>query len=349
VTGTGPGGRVVAADVRAAADRPVEPAADRPAQPAGIDRTAQPAGTVNGLPSPLVRRDAQTLGIDLGAVAGTGPGGRVTRDDVRRAATVPDPAAAEPDPATAQPAAQPPGGVAQVVPLTGMRGAIATRMVASLHEMAQLTHGFEVRMDAAVRLRDRLRLEWGEAGLPVPSLNDLVVRAAALALREHPRLNASVVGPEIHVHADVHVGLAVAVPDGLLVPVIRHADRLGLDRLATTTRDLATRARAGRLGLADLTGGTFAVTSLGTYGVDFFTPVINPGNVAILGVGRLRDGVAWIGGGDGADGEERPVRTQVLTLSLTFDHRAVDGAPAAEYLQAVRRLLERPLLLLASP
>jgi pyruvate/2-oxoglutarate dehydrogenase complex dihydrolipoamide acyltransferase (E2) component len=211
--------------------------------------------------------------------------------------------------------------------------------VASLHEMAQLTHGFEVSMDAVVAVRDQLKRDWPELGLPVPSLNDFVVRAAALALREHPGLNASVVGSEIHLLPGIHVGMAVAVPGGLMVPVIRDADRRSLQDLSGTTRVLAEKARAGTLALAELEGGTFAVTSLGTYGVDFFTPVINPGNVAILGVGRLRDGVRWTD-------DDQPVRTRVLTLSLTFDHRAVDGAPAAQYLQTVAELLTRPMVLL---
>jgi pyruvate dehydrogenase E2 component (dihydrolipoamide acetyltransferase) len=135
------------------------------------------------------------------------------------------------------------------------------------------------------------------------------------------------------------MGLAVAVPGGLMVPVIRDCDRLSLPELAFTTRELAERCRNGSIGLDELEGSTFAVTSLGTYGVDMFTPVINPGNVGILGVGRLRDSGKWEG--------DDWVRTQVLTLSLTFDHRAVDGAPAAEYLQTVAELLARPLVLVS--
>jgi pyruvate/2-oxoglutarate dehydrogenase complex dihydrolipoamide acyltransferase (E2) component len=301
VSGTGPGGRILAAAVQEASA----------AAPRG-------AGVVS---SPLVRRDAAELGIDLAAVRGTGPGGRITRDDVRTLGRLVRPT----DQVT-------------VIPLKGMRGAIATRMVASLHEMAQLTHGFEVSMDEVVAVRDQLKRDWPELGLPVPSLNDFVVRAAALALREHPGLNATVVDNEIRLLPDIHVGMAVAVPGGLVVPVIRDADRLSLQQLAGETRSLATRARDGKLALADLEGATFAVTSLGTYGVDFFTPVINPGNVAILGVGRLRDGVRWTD-------DDRPLRTRVLTLSLTFDHRAVDGAPAAEYLQTLAELLTRPMVL----
>jgi pyruvate dehydrogenase E2 component (dihydrolipoamide acetyltransferase) len=253
-------------------------------------------------------------------VAGTGPGGRILRSDVRTAA------------AAAQTAAE-------VIPLTGIRGVIASRMHASLQEMAQLTLGTEATMDAAVALRAQLKEQWQQAGMPVPTITDLIVRAAALVLREHPRLNATVRDNAIHVQRDINVGLAVALEEGLMVPVIRGADKLPLSELAAKSRRLAQAARAGRLALPDLEGGTFTVSTLGSQGIDFFTPVITPGQVAILGVGRLRDSVRWEA--------EKPVKTQVLTLSLTFDHRAVDGAPAAEYLRSVVSRLTRPLSLLA--
>jgi pyruvate dehydrogenase E2 component (dihydrolipoamide acetyltransferase) len=173
----------------------------------------------------------------------------------------------------------------------------------------------------------------------VPSIGDFIVLAAARALREHPGLNASAQPDGIHLRREINVGVAVAVPNGLLVPVVTGAADRSLVDLATEIKSLAGAARAGKLTLSQLEGGTFVVTSLGGYGVDFFTPIVNPGHVAILGVGRLRDGVRWEG--------ETPRRTQVLTLSLTFDHRAVDGAPAAEYLQTVEALLAQPLRLLA--
>jgi pyruvate/2-oxoglutarate dehydrogenase complex dihydrolipoamide acyltransferase (E2) component len=308
VRGTGPGGRIVSEDV----EEFLTAAATVPAP------VPAPAGT------PLVRRQARELGVDLDGVRGTGPGGRVTRADVDAAAVARPAAPAAPD---------------AEIPLTGMRGVIAARMHASLHEMAQLTHGYEVTLDAVVALREQLKAEWAPTGLRVPSLNDFVVVAAARALLEHPGLNASVEGDRIVLRREVHVGVAVAVPDGLLVPVVRDAAIRSLTDVAAQTRSLAAAAREGRLPLAALEGATFVVTSLGGYGVDFFTPIVNPGNVAILGVGRLRDGVRWEG--------DVPHRARVLTLSLTFDHRAVDGAPAAEYLRTVARLLTQPLHLLA--
>jgi pyruvate dehydrogenase E2 component (dihydrolipoamide acetyltransferase) len=312
VAGTGPNGRVVSEDVEAAA-----------------------ASGSAKITSPLARRDAAQAGIDINAVQTDN--GFVTRKDVREAISgqVVTPSA---------PAAAAPGAVASmqetasIIPMKGMRGTIAARMVQSLTEMAQLTHGFEVTMDAVVDLRGTLKEQYRDLGLQVPSLNDFIVRAASLALRKHPILNSTIVEKEIHVLSHIHMGMAVAVPGGLMVPVIRDADTLSIFELARVTRELAEDCRAGSISLDALEGGTFAVTSLGTYGVDMFTPVINPGNVGILGVGRLREGGKWEG--------ERFVKTQLLTLSLTFDHRVVDGAPAAEFLQTVNELLARPLVLL---
>jgi pyruvate/2-oxoglutarate dehydrogenase complex dihydrolipoamide acyltransferase (E2) component len=313
LNGTGPDGRIITADVLDAAAAPTAP---------GLPSRAVPPQVA----SPLVRRDAAAAGVDLGAVAGTGPGGKVLRADVRAAAAAPGPDGAQ-------------AAGALVIPLTGMRGIIATRMHASLHEMAQLTLGTDAVMDAAAALRAELKEQWQQAGMPVPTITDLVVRAAALALREHPRLNASVHEGAIHVQPEINVGLAVALEDGLMVPVLKRADQLPLSAIAAQSRRLAQDVRSGRVALPDLEGGTFTVSTLGSFGIDFFTPVITPGQVAILGVGRLRDSVRWEG--------TMPVRTQVLTLSLTFDHRAVDGAPAAEYLRSVVSRLARPLSLLA--
>ena len=314
IAGSGPNGRVVSQDVEAAAR----------------------AGTAK-VTSPLARRDANAAGINVHAMDTAN--GVVTRKDVREAISgttiAATPSAAAASSSAALPALQ---ETASIIPLKGMRGTIAARMVQSLTEMAQLTHGFEVCMEEVVALRGTLKEQYRDLGMSVPSLNDFVVRAAALALRKHPILNATIVDKEIHLLSRIHMGMAVAVPGGLMVPVIRDADTLSVFELARITRELAEDCRSGSISLDAMEGGTFAVTSLGTYGVDFFTPVISPGNVGILGVGRLRDSGRWEG--------DRFVKTQVLTLSLTFDHRVVDGAPAAEYLQTVAELLARPLVLL---
>ncbi|HST84887.1 MAG TPA: 2-oxo acid dehydrogenase subunit E2 [Kineosporiaceae bacterium] len=345
VRGSGPGGRIVSEDV----EEFEPPIADAPS-------SIHPVGAAFSTVGPLVRRHAQSKGVDLAAVQGTGPAGRILRADIDAIANGIPQSKASPerltnsespsnsaifeiapnfeDPANFEDAAE------TVIPLTGMRGAIARRMHTSLHEMAQLTHGFEVRLDGVIGVRNQLKEEWAGAGLSVPSINDFIVLAAARALIDHPGLNASLQDDGIHLRREINVGVAVAVPNGLLVPVVAGAAKRTLLDLTTEVRALAQAARAGKLALSQLEGATFVVTSLGGYGVDFFTPIVNPGNVAILGVGRIRDGVRWE--------SETPRRTQVLTLSLTFDHRAVDGAPAAEYLRTVESLLAQPLRLLAS-
>ncbi len=321
ITGTGPGGRIVSEDVEealAAGTSGVVPAARTTAAP------ATPRST-----SPLIRRLARDLGVDLAGVRGTGPGGAITRSDItgaRHGGSAPTAASLE-------------AVSSSVLPLTGMRGAISRNMSASLHEMAQLTLGHDADVTSLVALRTSLKDQLDGIDYRVPTVTDFIARAAVMALAEHPGLNASVRSDGIHLLEQVHLGVAVALPNGLVVPVVRHADHMTIDELGAEIRRQSEAARAGRLSPDDLVGGTFAITSLGTYGVDFFTPIINPGNVAILGVGRIRDGVRWDG--------ETPRRTDVLTLSLTFDHRAVDGAPAAEFLRSVCGWLARPLALLA--
>jgi pyruvate dehydrogenase E2 component (dihydrolipoamide acetyltransferase) len=196
--------------------------------------------------------------------------------------------------------------------------------------MAQLT----LTMDADMTATLADRAERSASGTTVPTITDYVVAATARALREHPRLNAQVTAAGINVLPDVHVGLAVAVDNGLLVPVIRDAARRDLAELAAETTRLADAARRGQLSPADLEGGTFSVSSLGRLGVDVFTPVINPPNAGVLGVGRLRDDVVL--------GDAGMTTTKRLTLSLTWDHRVVDGVPAAEFCRTIVALLAAP-------
>ena len=325
IRGTGPGGRIVSEDVD---ELVAEIAAVPTDDPAAGDTGGPHTGT------PLVRRRAVELGVDLAGTVPTGPGGKLTRSDVLRAADAPGsarPPTAPAVPATAgQPAPQ---------HLTGLRGAIARNMMASLHEMAQLTLGHEADLTELAATRAALKAENALTGRRTPTITDFVVRAAATALREHPLMNSTLRDGQTVPSAAIHVGIAVSLDGGLVVPVLRNADVGSLGELAEQAASLAAAARAGKLSLPQLEGATFTVSSLGASGIDFFTPIINRGNVGILGVGRMRDGVRWEG--------DRPVRTQVLTLSLTFDHRVVDGAPAAAYLMAVSDLLARPLALLA--
>lgn len=317
VTGTGPGGRIISEDVDDAV-------AAKPSAGPEVSAAAVSPGRVA---SPLVRRLARDLGVDLQGVRGSGPGGTVTRGDLAQARLA------------TRPASGVHAGTASVTPLTGMRGAIARNMVASLGEMAQLTLGHDADVTALIGFRAAMK-EQLDATDRVPTITDFVARAVVLALGEHPGLNAAVRDDGIHELDRVNLGVAVAVPRGLVVPIVRDASDLSLDELGREISRLAESARNGQLMPDDFAGGTFAITSLGTYGVDFFTPVINPGNVGILGVGRVRDGVRWEG--------DTPRRTDVITLSLTFDHRAVDGAPAAEFLRSVCAWLARPLALFVS-
>ena len=217
-----------------------------------------------------------------------------------------------------------------VVPFNGMRGLIAQRMHSSLNDMAQLTLSVDVDMAGINAEREQRRSQ----GQQVPGYTAWVVSAAAQAIEEHGYVNSQITADGIALLPDVHVGVAVALDEGLIVPVIEHANLRTVEETHAVVADLAGRARTGRLQFQELEGATFSVTALGMYGVDMFTPVINPPNTAILGVGRLRSETGW--------SEGRPVEKTVMTLSLTWDHRAFDGAPAAEFAQTIVRLLQRP-------
>jgi pyruvate dehydrogenase E2 component (dihydrolipoamide acetyltransferase) len=313
LTGTGPGGRIVEADVQAAAASPAIAAAPTGPMPKA---------------SPLAKRIAAERGIDLRTVTGTGPGGRITQEDVE---TAPLP--------TAKPAPAPAATVTagETIPVRGMRKTIAQRMHSSLQNSAQLTMDMDVDMEYAVRLREQLIDEWQAEGIR-PTYTDLIVRATAKALRTHPLMNSQMGETEITLLNEVHVGIAVALPEGLVVPVVRNADALSVKEIAVESSRLAASARDGTLGLDDFAGGTFTVTALGMYGVDSFTPIINEPQAGILGVNRIFDGLRWEG--------EVPVKRKTMRLSLTWDHRVLDGAPAAEFLAGVRDLLEAPFRLL---
>jgi pyruvate dehydrogenase E2 component (dihydrolipoamide acetyltransferase) len=304
VKGTGPGGRISDQDVRRLID----------------ERSNAPASTIAaGLQSvqiePRARRLAQEHKIDLTRLAGSGPGGRITEQDVSLFLA----------------GSSSLGGRELVIPLTGMRGAIARRMTESLQSSAQLTLTTEANVTALVRQRKAPNEQ------PDLTYNELLVKASALALRKHPRLNSTVVGQEIHVLPEIHVGLAVALEDGLIVPVVRNADQKPLAVIASEVRELIERARAGKLMMAEITGGTFTVTNLGGFGITTFTPIINPPEAAILGVGCIVDRLVRR--------DSDMVWQQMMGLSLTVDHRVVDGAPAAAFLKTLCELLERPELL----
>ena len=294
--------------------------------------------------SVAARTLADLLGIDLADVPVDPVERRVTRDGVAahvrqllaQLAQPTAPAASEPASAPSTPSPKPSAmpllqEPTETIRLSGMRGTIAKRMHASLQEMAQLTLTMDAEMTAV--LADRAARK-ADADGPVPSITDYVVAAAARALAVHPRLNAQVTESGIALLPEIHVGLAVAVDNGLLVPVVRDAAHRDLVDLAAETSRLADAARRGAVAPGELEGGTFSVSALGAFGVDVFTPVINPPNAGILGVGRLRDDVVL------ADGVVTTVKR--LTLSLTWDHRVVDGVPAAEFCRTIVELLADP-------
>jgi pyruvate dehydrogenase E2 component (dihydrolipoamide acetyltransferase) len=303
------------------------PAADVRAAPADA------AATGNGHPAatPLARRAARLHGVELAALTGTGPRGRITRDDVLLAAghDTPAPATTAPPPRSVDG-----NGAAATHRLTRLQQLIARRMTESRSTIPEFEVETEVAMDGVVALRERMRDALGD-DRPLPSLNDLLVRACALTLRRHPRLNAAYHEAVLRVWPDINIGVAVATDDALIVPTVRNADTLSLGQIARETRRLADRVRTGGISPAELEGGTFTVSNLGMYGMTAIRPVINPPQVAILGVGAVRDTLAR------ADGEI--VDRKLMTLTLSADHRAVYGADAARFLADLRELLQAPL------
>lgn len=320
VAGTGPGGRIVEADISAA-------------KQSGAALGAAPVALSGAEPkaSPLAKRLAAERGIDLRAVRGTGPGGRIVQSDIEGAS------AGRAAGASSAPAAANGPQAGERVPVRGMRKTIASRMHHSLQESAQLTMNMEVIMDDVVKMRAALVEEWANEGVK-PTYTDIVVKAVAKALEAHPMMNSQFTGDEIVLMNEVNVGIAVALPEGLVVPVIRNVTGLSIKDLARESSRLASAARDGSLGLDDYAGGTFTVSALGMYGVDTFTPILNEPQTGIMGVNRIYDGVEWDG--------DKPVKTKKMNLSLTWDHRGVDGAPAAEYLVEVKNLLESPVRLM---
>jgi len=263
------------------------------------------------LASPAAKRLARELGVDLAHVKGTGPEGRIVEEDVKSFA---EQAALKPR-------------IREVIPLTGIRKTTAERVSLSARTAPHSTITMEVDMTNAVRLHEETAV----------SYTDMLAKAAAAALREHPLLNSTLEDAQIKVFEDINVGVAVATEKGLVVPVIHKADEKTLTEIATITKELVEKAKQGKLSKKELTGGTFTVTNLGMYGVDVFIPIINPPEAAILGAGRVTEKPVFV---------NKEVKTKpVMQLSLSFDHRIVDGAPAAQFLQKVKQLLENPAAL----
>lgn len=310
--------------------------------------TAAPTGHRVGLSiTPLAKRTAAFHGVDLDAIHGTGPLGRITRSDVLRCAGV---TASDMSPLPKLPSAMPVNSVpapsssaSASLPLGSTRHElsrlqqlIASRMVEAKTTIPHFQVQTEVAMDPAIALRAALK-PLADDARTAPSLNDIIVKAVAIALTEHPLANGSFQGNGFVLHDRVNIGVAVAAQEALVVPTVFDAANKSLAQIAHETRLLASRVRDGQISPAELEGGTFTVSNLGMFGMTAITPVINPPQAAILGVGALREALARV------DGEI--VDRTLLTLTLSCDHRILYGADASRFLARVRDLLERPMSL----
>ena len=308
VKGTGPNGMVTEIDVTRF-----------------IEEIAQVAVPPEVLATSAARKLAEQFGLKLAEIPGTGIGGRITEQDVLAfEAQAKSPAAAAP-----AEAAKP---EARVIPFAGMRQAIAEHMVESLHSMAQLTMMMEVDVTELVKLREQVKAEFDV------TYTDLVVKAVAKALKRHPMLNATLIGDEVHQLDSIYIGVAVALQDGLIVPVVRDADKRTVQEIGREVRRLAQGARDGSLSVDEVTGSTFTITNLGTYGIDGFTPIINSPEAAIMGVGRIVERVVVH--------DDQIARRKMMVLSLTIDHRLIDGATGAEFMRSLKEMIENPYRLL---
>lgn len=301
--GTGPEGRVVEKDVLAYITE--------------MGTAAQVKAT------PLAGKVAADKGIDLREIVGSGPGGKVVRDDVLQAV-----------------ASSPsfPMIEGKVIPLAGMRKMVADNVAKSAQTAPHVTLTAEVDMTEMVKVRSQILGEFERKYGTRLTFTDLIVKAVARAILDHPLINASLQGNEIRIPGEVNVGVAVALDGGLIVPVVRQADRKGLSEISSELKALVDKARTGSLAGPEISGGTFTITNLGAYGIDVFNPIITPGQSAILGVCRIAEKPVI------SDGQI--VVRSMMNLCLSFDHRVLDGAPAAQFLQAVKALLESPYQLL---
>lgn len=347
-----------------AAEAPAVPAAERApgervfssprarlrAEENGVDIAAVPGSGPDGLVierdvnaymankpavTPLAVNLAKAQGVDLSGVTGTGRGGKITAADL--------PGAAPAAPVAEAPAPQQPAPVQQsrgthTEKMSGMRKAISRNMLASKETNAQTNHRIKVDMTAAIALRKQYK----DLGIKV-SYNDIIVRACAKALADMPIVNASVEGDSILYHDYVNVGTAVSVPGGLIVPVIKDADIIGLSGIAARSAELIEKAREGKLTDADYHGGTFTVSSLGMFDLDDFVAIINPPESAILAVGKIAKTPVVV---TNAEGKDEIVIKSLCALCLSYDHRIIDGAEAAKFLQKVKNYLQNPILLI---
>jgi pyruvate dehydrogenase E2 component (dihydrolipoamide acetyltransferase) len=286
-----------------APDEPMPQTIIQPTEPSAVGESQERI-----LASPAAKRLAKEQGMDLASVRGSGPEGRIDEDDVRR---------------HLETVTEPPRRIREIITLSGFRKTSAERLTTSFRSAPHSTVAMEVDVSNAAELHERLRV----------SYTTIIVKAAAKALVEAPLLNASLEGDKVKVFEDVNIGVAVATENGLVVPVVRNADRKTLNEIDAEVAELTDKAKEAKLTKEEVTGGTFTVTNLGMYGVDFFIPIINLGEAAILAAGRIAEKPVAIEG-------RIEVRPMMIT-SLAYDHRIVDGAPAAQFLRSVKEKIEK--------
>ncbi|WP_174566841.1 dihydrolipoamide acetyltransferase family protein [Nocardia crassostreae] len=356
IVGDGSGAASAAAPAPSAAAPAPVPAVSAPAPAQGAPVSAQGAAALssggdNAAPaatsvadggrkksSPLARKIARELGIELSAVIGTGPGGRITRQDVESAAaaTASAPAASVP---AAAPAPATPASAYDEVPLTTIQQVSAKRLTESKQQAPHIYLTSAIDVTDLLEFRAQLNRTLDEAGKGKVSVSDLLVKAVATTLRTDPSVNVSFAGDKLLRHQSINLGFAVATPAGLLVPVIHDADRKSVSEISAESRDKATRARDRKLRGDDMSGGTFTISNLGMFGIEQFTAVINPPESAILAVGAAQDELRL------SDGQV--IARKILRVTLSADHRAIDGAVAAQFLQQLKDLIEHPLRIIA--
>lgn len=309
IEGTGPRGKVTKQDVQTKLS--TLPSKDK--------------ATSKVYATPAARQTARKQGVDLIDVTGSGPGGRIQAADVMAAAAI-------------APEAIPLSDV-EVIPLQGMRRTIAERMTTSYQTTPHIAFTIRVDMSGFEKTRARLNIKAKSANQPNVSVTALLVTAVAWALKRHPLLHSTLKDDGIHLLPEVNIGVAVALAEGLIVPVVHKANQKGIGEISTEVNDLAARARQGRLTPSDVTGGTFTISNLGPFGIEHFTAIINPSQAAILAVGTTQREVV-------VDENDQIVTRPIMRMTLSTDHRIVDGAVAAHFLNDLREVLESPELLL---
>lgn len=320
-------------------------AAPAPAEVPAAAPAPAPAAKADGSRiriSPLARKTAAKLGVDYQNLTGSGPSGRIVQKDILAAAEA---AKQQPTPVAEAPAAAPAPAAKsgelelmdgdEVVKLAGMRKVVAERMAKSAREIPTVTQNVKIDVTKLVAFRKQINETSGQKF----SMNDFILKAVANALRANPHILVSIDGNQIIKRAHVNLGMAVALDDGLIVPVIRDADKLSLSQISATAKDLAVRARENKLDMDEYKGSTFTISNLGMFGVETFDPIINQPDAGILGVCAVQDELDM-------DDEGKIFKKQVMRISFTFDHRLIDGAVAAKFELAIKELLEDPMRIL---